>query len=151
SARTRSSLSAASAAESGFGGRSRASAPAPPLRFSARERMVLNGITMTVPAGGGLTRSLPVELVQQERISFRVQADGHAAHWRWDNIALKDNPFRFQVSDQLVEVLDLEGNGAARGCARLVRSEIGDRKAAASRQIIFDPPALALIAGRASF
>ena len=45
SARIRSSPSLASAFKSGFGGSRRASALGPPLRFSARARMVLNGVT----------------------------------------------------------------------------------------------------------
>ena len=46
SARMRSSLNLASAFKSGFGGSSLLSAFGPPLRFSARVRMVLNGMVM---------------------------------------------------------------------------------------------------------
>src|SRR5882757_6579331 len=46
SARTRSSPSLASAFGLGAGGSSRLSALGPPLRFSARARMVLNGVMM---------------------------------------------------------------------------------------------------------
>src|ERR1700722_12186318 len=49
SASTRSSLSLRNALGSGFGGKRRASASAPPLRFSARARMVLNAITREIP------------------------------------------------------------------------------------------------------
>ena len=46
SASTRSSWTLRSASGSGLGGKRRASASAPPLRFSARARMVLNGVTL---------------------------------------------------------------------------------------------------------
>src|SRR5437879_2163295 len=72
SARTRSSPSWASSLGSGLGGSRRFSALAPPLRFSARARMVLNEITVHGPFGilpikpplrGEPTRSPPAELV----------------------------------------------------------------------------------------
>jgi hypothetical protein len=56
SARMRSSPSLASALGSGFGGSSLASALGPPLRFSARARMVLNAVTAAAP------RLIPLEI-----------------------------------------------------------------------------------------
>jgi len=47
----RSSANLASAFKSGFGGSSLASAFGPPLRFSARARMVLNGMVMGKSCG----------------------------------------------------------------------------------------------------
>src|SRR5882724_8192812 len=51
SASTRSSRSLASAFGSGLGGSSALSAFAPPLRFSARARIILNGVVMREPFG----------------------------------------------------------------------------------------------------
>jgi hypothetical protein len=50
SASTRSSRSLRNALGSGLGGMSFASASAPPLRFSARARMVLNGVSAEPPS-----------------------------------------------------------------------------------------------------
>jgi hypothetical protein len=79
SARMRSSPSLASAFGSGLGGSRRFSTLGPPLRFSARARMVLNGIMVCEPSRPCLIASSPCEMPRWDKLynSFSVIAVHH--------------------------------------------------------------------------
>ena len=67
-----------------------------------------------------------------------------------DDVAKELRALRLEVGDERVEILDLESDRAARGGTRLVRDEIGERDTAAARQVVLDPPLVALVAIQAN-
>src|SRR5262245_15407377 len=84
--------------------------------------------------------------MQQDRVAFAVEAHGHAADRALDDAALERDILRLEIGDERIEILDLECDCAAGGGAWLLPSEVGEREAAAARQIVFDPPLIAAIA-----
>src|SRR5262249_48315258 len=95
---------------------------------------------------GQLSGRLRLELVQQDRVAFAVEADCHAADRALDDVALEGDVLRFEIGNERIEILDLECDRPAGGRARLLTSEVGQREAAAARQVVFDPPLIAAIA-----
>ena len=66
-----------------------------------------------------------------------------------DDIALEDDALALEIGYEAIEVLDLERNRAAGGVAGLFLGEVGKGQAAAAGQVIFHPPVVPLVAGRA--
>src|SRR6185295_19513270 len=75
-----------------------------------------------------------------------VDANRHAAYRALDDAAFECDVLGLEIRDQSIEILDLEGDRSAGRGARLLAGEVGDRQAAAARQVILDPPAVAAIA-----
>src|SRR6478672_2872592 len=87
--------------------------------------------------------------MEDDRVALSVQAGGHPAIGASDDVAAERGALRLEVGDERVEILDLESNRAARGRARLVRDEICERDTAAVRQVVLDPPLVALVSSQA--
>src|SRR6266566_2901357 len=62
---------------------------------------------------------------------------------------LKVNALALEVGHEAIEVLDLERDRAAGGVAGLFLGEVSEGQTAAARQVVFHPPVVALVAGRA--
>jgi hypothetical protein len=93
--------------------------------------------------------SLRLELMQQDGVALAVQAHRHPADGAVDDIALKGDALALQVGHEAIEILDFECDRAAGGVAGLFLGEVGEGQAAAAGQIVFHPPVVALVAGRA--
>ena len=87
--------------------------------------------------------------MEDDRVALSVQAGGHPAIGAMDDVAQERRALRLEVGDERVEILDLESDRAACGRARLVRDKIGERDTAAARQVLLDPPLVALVSGQA--
>src|SRR5262249_21169536 len=61
------------------------------------------------------------------------------------DVAAERRARRLKLGDERVQILDFESDRAARGGARLVCDEICERDTAAARQVILDPPFVALV------
>ena len=98
-----------------------------------------------------LESPLRIELVKHGGIAFRVQAVDHPALGTVDDVAAKNNAPGFKVSDETIKVIDLERDSAASVGTGRVGNEIGEGKATAARQVVFDPVSIVLIAHQARY
>ena len=94
--------------------------------------------------------NLRIELMEDYRVALGVQAGDHPAIRAVHDVAAKSCALRIEVGDERVEIVDLEGDRTACGGARLVLDKIGERDTAAARQIVFNPPFVALVTVQAN-
>jgi hypothetical protein len=93
--------------------------------------------------------SLRLELMQQNGVAFAVQAYRHSTDRTVDDIALEGDTLALEVGHETIEVLDLECDRAAGVVTGLFLGEVGKGQAAAAGQVVFHPPVVPLVAGRA--
>jgi hypothetical protein len=103
----------------------------------------------TVDIGGPSVGSLRLELMQQDGVALAVQAHRHPADGTVDDIALEGDALALEVGHEAIEILDFERDRAAGRVTGLFLSEVGESQAATAGQVVFHPPVVALVAGRA--
>ena len=113
--------------------------PAPPVVVPAPAVIVLPVVGLMM---GGRLRAIAndlfrIELVQYDRVALGIDADRHATFGAVDHVAFERHALRLEVGNQLIEVLDLEGN---RSAARRAPGRVRDGETPAARQVVLDPP-----------
>jgi hypothetical protein len=87
--------------------------------------------------------------MQQDGVAFAVQTHRHSTDRTVDDIALEGDTLALEVRHELIEVLYLERDRAARGVTGVFLGEVGKGQAAAAGQVVFHPPVVPLVADRA--
>ena len=93
--------------------------------------------------------SLRFELMQQDGVALAVQAYRHPTNRTMDDIAFEGDALALELGHETIEVLYLESDRAASGVTGLLLGEVGKGQAAAAGQVVFHPPVVSPVAGRA--
>lgn len=87
--------------------------------------------------------------MEHDSVALGIEAGAHPAARPAHDVPEEAHAFGLQARDQGVQIVDLEGDGAAGGGARRVGGGVGDGQAAALGQVVLDPVHAPLGAGEA--